>query len=855
MTHTACLFPTVKFLAKLRVTRANGGDDLPWASHERQSMKTSVNAAAASSQTEGGEKPFDRAKLALAQETGTVELLPPYAQVFGAVALAWSFFQLWIASPLPFVFDFGVISGVPARGIHLAFALALCFLGFGAVLKPGPRRPSSLDLLFAASGGLVASYVCWNYAGLSTRAGVMLEHTIVGVTIPTEVILAVIGIGLVLEATRRVIGLPLVIMALAFLAYSVFGQAMPDLLAHKGVSVPRLAGYQWLTGEAIFGIPIDVSTRFIFLFVLFGAILERAGAGQYFIDLAFALVGKQPGGPAKAAVLASGMTGMISGSSIANTVTTGTFTIPVMKKAGLPATKAGAFEVAASVNGQLMPPIMGAAAFVIAEFVGISYFDVMMHAIVPALISYIALFYITDLEARRLALEPMAVGDTQRLGGIFWRGAHYLLPIALLVYLLMVERQSAGAAVFWAIAALMGIVVIQEMVRGGRTDHGYIKGFGAGLVAVIDGLIIGARNMVVVAIAVGAAGVIVGAVASTGLSNALSGVVEATAGGNVYLLLVLVAVLCVVLGMGLPTTANYLVVASLMAPVIVEVGREQGLMLPLIAVHLFVFYFGLMADVTPPVGLASYAAAGISRANPLATGIQAFVYSIRTAILPFIFVFNLDLLLIGLEPGWLGWLQAAIVFVVSLIAILAFTSLTFRWMLTRLNIAEMVLLAFACIALFRPNVILDRIIPPYQEVQLSAFETGVLASQVRVHVERTGQHGKRSKLFVFDQAPEGKMANAPISPISLGIAVKLGANDTLTIADPGFMSPGERAGLMIDDQITKIDRKVAQRPPKEIIFIPALLTLLLVVLWQRRRAGLTPPPPTKQLTAPQGATS
>ncbi len=794
--------------------------------------------ASGASETPGkraDEKSNRRTDQSIARKSCEIELAAPYGTVFAATALAWSLFQLWIASPLPFALDFGVISGLPARGIHLGFALVLCFLAFGAIARPGPRRPTELDLVLAVVAGFATTYVCWNYDGLSQRAGLLLENQAFGVTVPTEVIIAGIGILLVLEATRRAIGWPLVIMAVAFLAYSLFGQMMPDLIAHKGVSLSRLVGYQWLTGEAIFGIPIDVSTRFVFLFVLFGAILDRAGAGQYFIDLAFALVGKRRGGPAKAAVLASGMTGMISGSSIANTVTTGTFTIPVMMRTGLPATKAGAIEVAASVNGQIMPPILGAAAFVIAEFVGITYFDVVTHAFVPAVISYIALFYITDLEAQRLGLAPMRAGDAPRLSAIFWSGAHYLLPIVILIYLLMVERVSAGSAVFWAIVGLMGIVLIQEALKGGRNGRGFAKGLGDGALTLVDGLIAGARNMIGVVVAIAAAGIIVGAVSSTGLSNALSGIVEALAGGNIYLLLVLIAGLCIILGLGLPTTANYLVVASLMAPVIVEVGSAQGLVLPLIAVHLFVFYFGLMADVTPPVGLASYAASGISRADPIATGIQAFFYSIRTAILPFIFIFNLDLLLIGLPPGWQGWLQAAMIFSTSLLAILAFTSLTFRWMLTRLNIIEMALLAFACVGIFRPDFILDRAVAPYNIVTMLAMEAGSDADQVRLHVRRLSDYGERGKLFVFDRQAEPKLAGQKIAWNTLGVTVEPRGNGVLAVVDPGFMSVAEKAGLRIDDEITRIDEKVVARPPKEIIFLPALLALVLVYLWQRKR--------------------
>ena len=357
---------------------------------------------------------------------------------------------------------FGLIDGVEARSIHLTFALILCFLAFGTVQRSGIRTPGLLDIALAIVGGFTASYLFWNWDSISQRAGIMLEYEVFGTTIPVEMILG--------GRHARAAGgdppryrLPLVIVAIVFLIYSLFGRSMPDLISHRGLSPDRLVGYHWLTGEAIFGIPIDVTTRFVFLFVLFGALLDRAGAGQYFIDLAFAMVGRYRGGPAKASVLASGMTGMISGSSIANTVTTGTFTIPIMKKSGMPATKAGAVEVAASTDGQIMPPIMGAAAFVMAEFVGISYFDVVIHAFLPAILSYIGLFYIVHLEALKLNMRPMEDADIPRAGEIFWRGAHFLLPIFLLVYLLMVERMTTGTAIFYSTVFLFVVIIGQEI--------------------------------------------------------------------------------------------------------------------------------------------------------------------------------------------------------------------------------------------------------------------------------------------------------------------------------------------------------------------------------------------------------
>jgi len=773
---------------------------------------------------EGGSD--NKAEQMLRQDTGQVTMAGTWAWVFSGIALTWSLFQLWIASPLPFMLQFGLIDGVEARALHLTFALVLCFLAFGAVRRAGIRAPSWLDIGLACVGGFSASYLFWNWDAISQRAGIMLEYEVFGTTIPVEMLIGAVGMLVLLEAIRRAIGIPLVIVALLFLIYSLFGQSMPDLISHRGLSLDRLVGYHWLTGEAIFGIPIDVTTRFVFLFVLFGALLDRAGAGQYFIDLAFAMVGRYRGGPAKASVLASGMTGTISGSSIANTVTTGTFTIPIMKRTGMPARKAGAVEVAASTDGQIMPPIMGAAAFVMAEFIGISYFDVVIHAFLPAILSYIGLFYIVHLEATKLNLRTVPDAEIPRAGQIFWRGAHFLLPIFLLVYLLMVERMTTGTSIFYSTLFLMAVIVAQEVRRTLSEGASIFRGITDGFWIVVSGLIQGAKNMISVAIAVAGAGIIVGAVGSTGLNNALIGVVEAIAGGNVYILLAMTAVLCLILGMGLPTTANYLVVASLMAPVLVELGSAAGLVLPLIAVHLFVFYFGLMADVTPPVGLAAYAASAISRADPIKTGVQAFIYSIRTAILPFIFIFNQTLIMIGIE----SIPYALMIIAVSLIAMLCFTSITFRFMFVKLNWLEMVALALIVVALFRPGFFMDRIYPPYTELSVQELSQGVEAEQVRMHITRETPYGDRFRLYVFQR--EG---DAPLTWTTLGMSVEQTDDGNIRVTDPGFMSRAENAGVEIGDIITRADRSVPGQPAKELMFIPALLLLALVVAWQRRR--------------------
>ena len=537
------------------------------------------------------------------------------------IAILWTFFQLWYASPFPFWFNIGMFKGLPARAIHLGFALTLTFLIFPVARG---KKISIYDIIISVVAAFCCLYIYVFYDDLVNRGGILLVKEIFGFKVPIEIIIGTIGILILLEATRRAIGLPLVIIAICFLLFSYFGQYAPDIISHGGLSLKRLVGFQWFDQEAIFGIPIGVSVDFIFLFVLFGALLETAGGGKYFLDLAFAMVGKMRGGPAKAAILGSGMTGMISGSSIANTVTTGTFTIPIMKKTGFSKEKAGAIEVSSSVNGQIMPPVMGAAAFVMASFIGVTYFEVVKHAFLPAIISYIALFYISHLEALKLGLKGMDDSDVPHLKKTFLSGLHFLIPIFVLIYLLVYMRYTAAYSIFYATLSLILVNLINRLIKNSNLKAGLKDWYNQTVI----GFQKGAINMVGVGIAIATAGVIVGAVGSTGLSTNLIIVIETIARDNVIILILLTIILCLLLGMGLPTTANYVVVASLMATVLVDVGNASGFIFPLIAVHLFVFYFGLMADVTPPVGLASYAAAAISGGDPLKTGLQAIWYSL-----------------------------------------------------------------------------------------------------------------------------------------------------------------------------------------------------------------------------------
>ncbi len=735
-----------------------------------------------------------------------------HLKLVAIIAITWSLFQLWYASPFPFWLNFGMFKGLPARAIHLGFALLLAFLIFPYARG---KKVNFIDILIAIIGAICCLYIYVFYDQLVDRGGILLKINLSdNFTIPIELILGIIGILILLEATRRVIGVPLVVIAVCFLLFSYFGQYAPDIISHGGLSLKRLVGFQWFDQEAIFGIPIGVSVDFIFLFVLFGALLETAGGGKYFLDLAFAMVGKMRGGPAKAAILGSGMTGLISGSSIANTVTTGTFTIPIMKKTGFSKEKAGAIEVSSSVNGQIMPPVMGAAAFVMASFIGVTYFEVVKHAFLPAIISYIALFYISHLEALKLNLKGMDENDIPKLKKTFFEGIHFLVPIFVLIYLLVYMRLTASYSIFFATITLIIVNLLNKIFKEKNFKNALIYWYNQTVV----GFEKGALNMVSVGIAIATAGIIVGAVGSTGLSTNLIIVIESIAKDNVIILLFLTIILCLLLGMGLPTTANYVVVASLMATVLVDVGNASGFIFPLIAVHLFVFYFGLMADVTPPVGLASYAAAAISGGDPLRTGAQAFWYSLRTGILPIVFLFNSELLLIGIESIWHGLMVIA----TSLIGILVFTSATQGWFINKLRWYEIIIFLIISISLLSPEFVLNKFYPKYnylsiEEINKKQFDYN---KEIRIKITRLTEYGERYKLFVIEKNSFDE--NFSIDDYGMSLVVE----DNKTIIDTlKWNGIAKKSGLDMGDIINEFKIENQNRPKKEIVYPIALILL------------------------------
>ena len=734
-----------------------------------------------------------------------------HLKIVASIAIIWSLFQLWYASPFPFMFGIGLFKGLPARAIHLGFALLLAFLIFPMGKK---GKIGFADIILACSAFFACIYIYLFYDQIVDRGGILLDLNLNFLgnqfVLPIELLIGSFGIFALLESTRRVIGVPLVIVAICFLLFSFFGKYFPEIISHGGLSIKRLVGYHWFDQEAIFGIPISVSLDFIFLFVLFGALLDTAGGGRYFLDLAFAMVGKMRGGPAKAAILGSGMTGLISGSSIANTVTTGTFTIPIMKKTGFSKEKAGAIEVSASVNGQIMPPVMGAAAFIIASFIGITYFEVVKHAFLPAIISYIALFYISHLEALKLNLKGMEESEIPNLKKTFVSGLHFLIPIFVLIYLLVYLRLTASFSIFYTIVTLLTVNLIKKLI-GGSKDKDFINPLKEWYNQSITGFQKGAYNMVGVGVAIATAGVIVGAVGSTGLSTNLIIVVESLAKDNVVILILLTIILCLLLGMGLPTTANYVVVASLMSAVLVDVGNASGYIFPLIAVHLFVFYYGLMADITPPVGLASYAAAAISGGDPLRTGVQSFWYSLRTGILPIVFLFNHELLLIGVENIW----HALIVVITSLAGILIFTSATQGWFFNKLKIYEILVFLIIAISLLRPDFILNKFIPKYNFQDLSQNQKLILKSdnELRIKITRQTEYGERYKLFVIPKDTFNE--DYDLEKLGISLASK---GKKIYIDNLKWNGLAKKIGLSIDDQITEFKVENLNRPNKAIVY-------------------------------------
>src|SRR6056297_3208586 len=794
--------------------------------------------------------------------TGAVALL------IAVVAVVWSLFQVLLASPLAnYVLPGDLINN--SRQIHLAFAIFLAFMAY-PMFRTSPRSYVPVyDWILALAGTYLALYGYFFYDKIVNNGG-LADHT--------DKWAALAGLIILFEGARRALGPAMAIVATVFLSYVFFGSApwVPEVIQWNGASLQKAMSHMWITSEGVFGIALGVSTRFVFLFVLFGALLDKAGAGNYFIKMAFGALGHLKGGPAKAAVVGSAATGLISGSSIANVVTTGTFTIPLMKRVGFTSEKGGAVEVTT-------------------------------HAFLPAAISYIALVYIVHLEAVKnnmptlgdrvvslgrtiggmfvffagfaglcygvqypvgwivsmfpegsgivlsallvvayIALLWLAAGvpdlepddpnaEDVRLpvvGEIYKAGLYFLLPIVVLVYFLMIEQKSPGLSAFWATALLFVILVTQRPLKAmfrGRSDT--VNAMRAGLLDLLDGLIAGARNMIGIGVATATAGIIVGSVSQTGVGSALAEVVEVLSGGNMVAILLLTAVLSLILGMGLPTTANYIVVSALLAPVIVSLGAQNGLLVPLIAVHLFVFYFGILADDTPPVGLAAYAAAAISGADPIRTGVQGFTYDIRTAILPFMFIFNNQLLLIGLT----GWFDLVVTIFSAVTAMLVFSAATQGFWFTKSYKWESLLLLLITFTMFRPGFWWDMVYPPTADrpgAEIMEYVEDVPANKPIV-LKASGMtiDGDEVTTYVRLEIPAGETHEQRLMDAGLELSPD---GEKMAVDFVGFGRPAEDAGIQFGWTIDAVQVDL-ERPPKELMFIPALALLGLLAFGQLRR--------------------
>ncbi|MCU0539091.1 MAG: TRAP transporter permease [Desulfobacterales bacterium] len=614
------------------------------------------------------------------------------------IAIAMSCFQLYTAF-------FGVLTSTLQRSVHLSFAIVLCFLFYPRSKKSKRKSIPFYDFILTALAGSAVIYVAVNYQELVLRIGA-----------PThlDLFMGVTAILLILEATRRAVGLPLVIVTGIFILYGLLGPYVPGILAHRGYSFRRIVDHLYLTSEGIFGIPLWVSSTFVFAFVLFGAIFERTGAGEYLMRLAMSIVGHTRGGPAKVAVIASAFMGTISGSGVANTATIGTLTIPLMKKVGFKPELAGGIDTAAGGNGQIMPPVMGAAAFVMAEFLGIPYLHVCIAAALPAVIDQLALLGAVHLLATKHGFMGVPRSQLPRFFPTLTSGLHFLVPVFVLLHALVIQRLTPLTSAAMAI----GTAALIFMLRSAMIGAGWIRPEAAApgeasaaswapvkesLGKLIDAMFNAARSMAAIGVTCACAGMVVGMVSLTGAGLNMTNILVELSFGNVYFAMFLTMIACLVLGMGVPTTPNYVIMATIMAPALIALKPDT----PLIAAHLFVFYFGILADGTPPVCLAAYAAAGIAGADPFKTGIESFKLDMRTFLLPYMFITAPQMLLIGLAPGLLGVMEAVWIFVTSSLGMYALAAGMQGFLVDDDTWYERILLIVVAVSLVKPGVVSD----------------------------------------------------------------------------------------------------------------------------------------------------
>ncbi|MEI7976708.1 MAG: TRAP transporter permease [Betaproteobacteria bacterium] len=822
------------------------------------------------------------------------------------IAGLWSIFQVWYASPLPFTLGVGIFNDTEARAIHLAFAVFLSFCAYPAFQNSSRKVIPMTDWFLALIGAFCAAYLFLYYKDLALRPGLPSRM---------DIVVGVLGVAIMLEATRRAMGFGMLITTGLFMAFVFLGPYMPEVVQHRGASVSRFISHMWLTTEGVYGVALGVSVQFIFLFVLFGTLLDIAGAGNYMLQVSLATLGHLRGGPAKVAVVSSALNGIVSGSSVSNVVSGGIFTIPLMKRTGYSGVKAGAIEAASSINGQIMPPVMGAAAFLMVEYVGIPYSEIIKHAALPALISYIALFYIVHLEALKYDIQPLvrdrqptwrerllgwalgisgtfiacvaiyyAITAVQAIAGeatgwalaalagisyvmlmaysarypdlpkdddldvnvkdiklpLPWptvrAGLHFFIPVVVLLWALMIEELSPGLSAFWATVTTIVMVLVQPILLSIFRPDGTLQTLTQGLLRGASdlwrGFVLAARNMIGIGVACASAGLIVGVITLTGMGLMMTDFVELVSAGNVLVMLILTAVICLLIGAGVPTTANYILVATLMAPVIVELGARSGLVIPLIAVHMFVFYFGIMADVTPPVGLASYAAAAISGDDPNATGWQATWYSLRTTVLPFVFIFNPQLLLIGVG----SWVEVVLVCVTGTIASLLFAAATMKWFRTRCTWLEVGLLLAATFLFFRPDWMIDQFTPKYVSAPAADIYkvADTLLEDEWLVVGIAGENIDGNMQTKTVAIPMGKGASGRERLREAGVTL-MQQGVEFEVANVKFGSRAKKLGLEQGYKIQELKLPNPERPSQYWVFLPALLLSVLVWRMQGQR--------------------
>lgn len=595
------------------------------------------------------------------------------------IAILMSAFQLYTAG-------FGTLLSARQRSLHIIFAFVLGFLLFPGGKKSKKDKVSILDYVFILLVVVVFGYIFVFVNQIAVKG--------VDVT-SVDLLLGGLGILLTLEVTRRVVGPELPIVAILFILYAKVGPYLPGLLAHRGFSWDRIISHMYLGLEGILGIPIGVSASFVFMFILFGAFLDKTGVGRFFIDLAYSITGHLKSGPAMTAVVASGLMGSISGSSVANTVTTGAFTIPLMKKTGYKPYFAGAVEAASSTGGQIMPPVMGAAAFIMAEFTGLSYINIIIAAAVPATLYYFAVGTMVHLEASKLGLKGLPKDQLPKLGKILLSEGYLLIPLFAIIYFL-IAGYTATLAAFYSIIMSLIIGVLASVIKKNKSFGGK---------ELLGALEAGAKGSVGVAAACACAGMVVGVVTLTGLGLRIAELIVTLAQGKLLLTLFFTMIASIILGMGLPTTAKYIVLATMAAPALIKL--EVNLM----AAHLFILYFGVVADITPPVALAAYAGAGIAGANSMKTGFQAVKLALAAFIVPYIFAIDSSLILVkevvGTQVVFLPFTSAIPVIISAVLGILCLAGAVEGYLADFCKIYERVLLGVAALLLLQPNLWTD----------------------------------------------------------------------------------------------------------------------------------------------------